>query len=285
VVRHTGEGILVLDADFLVRTVNPGFERITGYSAEEMLGRLPQLLDSSDDDVDNLQLIRSKLSASDQWEGTLWALRKRGEVFPMEISVAAVRDDAGTVTHHVMVFHDATAQKQLEDRLRELSATDGLTLVANRRSFDEAMEHEWHRAMRTNEPVSLIMADIDLFKAYNDTYGHVAGDQCLRKVAAAIADCCKRRGDLVARYGGEEFAVILPRTDEAAALKVAEKIREAVLALGMAHAGNPAGGVVTISLGVSTRTPPQTEDHVDLMHSADLALYRAKDSGRNAVHS
>jgi diguanylate cyclase (GGDEF)-like protein len=235
--------------------------------------------------MDNIQLIRSRLLVSDKWEGTLWARRKDNEAFPMEIGVDVVRDNGGAVIYHVMVFHDATAQKQLEDRLRELSATDGLTLVANRRTFDEALDREWHRAMRSNEPVSLIMADIDLFKLYNDTYGHIAGDNTLRKVAAAIAECCRRRGDLVARYGGEEFAVILPRTDEASAKVIAEKIRESVEALGIEHSGNPATGRVTISVGISTRTPPQTEDYVSLMHSADLALYRAKDSGRNAVHS
>jgi diguanylate cyclase (GGDEF)-like protein len=178
---------------------------------------------------------------------------------------------------------DALAQKRLEERLRELSATDGLTMVANRRTFDEALEREWHRAMRSGEPLSLIMADIDLFKPYNDLYGHVAGDHCLKQVATAIADCAKRSGDLVARYGGEEFAVILPRTDEAAAHEIAERIRQRVEALGIIHDGNPKSGRVTISLGISTRTPPQSADFISLMESADMALYRAKESGRNAV--
>lgn len=180
---------------------------------------------------------------------------------------------------------DAKAQKRLERRLLELSATDGLTMVANRRCFDEALEREWHRAMRAGEPLSLIMADIDLFKAYNDLYGHVAGDECLKQVAAAIADCARRSGDLVARYGGEEFAVILPRTDEAAARETAERIRQRIEQLNIVHAGNPATGHVTISLGISTRTPPQAADLVSLMRGADEALYRAKESGRNAVAS
>jgi len=168
-------------------------------------------------------------------------------------------------------------------RLRELSATDGLTLLANRRSFDESLERQWHHATRHGEPVSLIMIDIDHFKAYNDLYGHGAGDRCLQQVATAIAAGVRHEGALVARYGGEEFAVILPRTEANVAREIAEGLRRRVEALGIAHAGSPGSSRVTISVGTSTRTPPQTDDFEDLMHSADQALYRAKEGGRNGV--
>jgi diguanylate cyclase (GGDEF)-like protein/PAS domain S-box-containing protein len=284
VFKHTGEGIVVLDPEFRVQIVNPGFSRIVGRLPAEVVGRPLDLLDG-DGETDGLGLLRARLRSVDEWEGTLGARRRDGEGFPMEAKVDAVRDESGVLRCYVLVFHDATAQKRLEDGLRQLSATDGLTGVANRRAFDEALEKEWHRAMRSNEPLSLVMADIDLFKAYNDHYGHVAGDDCLRRVAAAIADCAKRSGDLVARYGGEEFAVILPRTDAAAAREIAERIRQRVEALGIPHAGNPAGGHITISLGISTRTPPQNVDFVSLMQGADQALYKAKESGRNTVVS
>ncbi len=285
VVKHTGEGIIVLDAELKIQSVNPGFERITGYEAEEVLTKSPGFLESSEHNANIFLQISSNLQRGNHWEGTLWAKRKNGEAFPMETNVDVVHDDQGTVLHHVMVFHDATVQKQLEDRLRELSATDGLTLVANRRMFDEVMEREWNRAMRHKQPVSLIMADIDMFKSYNDLYGHMAGDECLRKVAQAISDSAQRGSDLVARYGGEEFAVILPNTDEAAAREIAEKIRDAVEKLNIPHDGNVMARHITISLGTSTRVPPQTNDFVGLMQSADKALYRAKESGRNAVAS
>ena len=139
--------------------------------------------------------------------------------------------------------------------------------------------------MRSNSPVSLVMADIDHFKPYNDQYGHIAGDRCLQQVAGAIAAGVQRAGALVARYGGEEFAVILPGTDEATAREVAERIRRHVEALALVHVGNPSQGHVTISMGISTRTPPQTEDFISLMQSADQALYRAKEGGRNTVAS
>jgi len=282
VVRHTGEGIVVLDADLRVLSANPGFERMTGRSAGSVLGEVPPLFG---DHPDALQQVRTRLQSGAHWEGTLWARRVDGDRFPLEASLDVVRDGEGRIEHHVMVFRDVTVQKQLEDRLRELSATDGLTLLANRRSFDEALEREWHRATRHGEPVSLIMADIDHFKRFNDLYGHVAGDHCLQKVAAAIAAGVRREGALVARYGGEEFAVILPRTDEATAQEIAEGLRRRVESLAIAHGGNPDGGRVTVSMGTSTRTPPQAADFVSLMQSADEALYRAKGLGRNMVSS
>ncbi|MGH8049744.1 MAG: sensor domain-containing diguanylate cyclase [Arenimonas sp.] len=285
VVKHTGEGIVVLDAELKIQSVNPGFERVTGYFAKEVLGKSPQMLEAPEHSGNIFLQISSSLQSGDHWEGTLWARRKSGDNFPMEANVDVVHAEDGSVLHHVMVFHDATVQKQLEDRLRELSATDGLTLVANRRMFDEVLEREWHRAMRNNEPVSLIMADIDMFKSYNDLYGHMAGDECLRKVAQAISDSAQRGGDLVARYGGEEFAVILPNTNEKAAKDIAEKIRLAVEELQISHDGNLIARHITISLGVSTRVPPQTTDFISLMQSADKALYRAKEGGRNVVAS
>ena len=285
VVRHTREGIVVLDQDLRIEQVNPGFERITGFPAAEVLHKTPDLLVDNADDTDTLQHLRSSLATSQQWAGLLLAKRRNGDSYPLEGSLDAVRDDRGKVVRHVMVFRDVTVQKQLEDRLRELSATDGLTLLANRRTFDETLEREWQRAMRSNSPVSLVMADIDHFKPYNDLYGHIAGDRCLQQVAGAIAAGVQREGALAARYGGEEFAVILPGADEATARDVAERIRRHVEALALVHAGNPAQGHVTISMGISTRTPPQTEDFIGLMQSADKALYRAKEGGRNTVAS
>jgi diguanylate cyclase (GGDEF)-like protein/PAS domain S-box-containing protein len=285
VVRHTREGIVVLDRDLRIESVNPGFERITGFARADVLQQTPAVLAAQAGDSDVLQHLRSSLAASQQWEGLLLARRRNGDSYPLEGSLDAVRDSNGDIVRHVMVFRDVTVQKQLEERLRELSATDALTLVANRRTFDETLEREWHRAMRSNSPVSLVMADIDFFKPYNDIYGHVAGDRCLQQVASAIAAGVQREGALVARYGGEEFAVILPGTDETAAREVAERVRRHVEALAIAHTGNPDTGRITISMGTSTRTPPQTADFISLMQSADMALYRAKEGGRNTVAS
>jgi diguanylate cyclase (GGDEF)-like protein/PAS domain S-box-containing protein len=282
VVSHTGEGVLVLDPQLRVLSTNPGFVRITGREPASVLGEVPPLFD---DDAEALKQVRTRLQADAHWDGTLWARRGTGDRFPLDASIDRVQDAQGRVRNYVMVFRDVTEQKLLEDRLRELSATDGLTLLANRRSFDEQLERQWHQATRHGEPVSLVMIDIDHFKSYNDLYGHGAGDKCLQQVATALAAGVRREGALVARYGGEEFAVILPRTDAATAQEIAEGLRRRVEALGIAHSGAPTSSRITISVGISTRTPPQTHDFEDLMQSADDALYKAKEGGRNGVVS
>ena len=157
--------------------------------------------------------------------------------------------------------------------------------MANRRWFDESLEREWQRALRDATPLSLILADIDHFKRYNDRYGHVAGDECLKQVAAAMQSCVHRGGDLVARYGGEEFAVILPTTDARHAGEIAERVRNAVIALGIKHADSSAGNVVSVSIGVASVIPDQPGDGVPLVQAADRALYLAKNAGRNRVVS
>ncbi|MGR9114565.1 MAG: GGDEF domain-containing response regulator [Gammaproteobacteria bacterium] len=168
--------------------------------------------------------------------------------------------------------------------LTHTSLHDQLTGLANRRHFDINLPREFEQAKREKEPLSLIMCDIDYFKAYNDYYGHVAGDGCLKKVAETIASLSHRATDLLCRYGGEEFAVILPRTDLHGGLKVAEKIREAVVAEQIPHRGSKAGEWVSLSLGLATYKG-QFKSITDLMEAADNALYRSKKNGRNCVQT
>jgi diguanylate cyclase (GGDEF)-like protein len=167
--------------------------------------------------------------------------------------------------------------------LASLSRTDGLTQLANRRCFDEAFGNEWHRARRHGAGLSLLLVDLDGFKSYNDHYGHPAGDECLRQVAAVLRRGVHRPGDLVARYGGEEFIVILPQTDEHGARVVAESLRQAVEDLELPHARSPVGDHVTVSIGSGTLYPAEGLDKQTLMGMADSALYRAKRTGRNRV--
>ena len=169
------------------------------------------------------------------------------------------------------------------EQLRQQSSLDGLTEIANRRHFDEYLEVEWKRAQRDHNLISLIMADIDVFKYYNDNYGHQAGDECLRKVAKQMEVVLKRPGDLVARYGGEEFAVILPETDLEGAARVAEEIRTAVEKIAIPHAHSTVSNYITISLGVAASAPSLNSSSDELVNKADQALYRAKQNGRNRV--
>lgn len=174
--------------------------------------------------------------------------------------------------------------KRQSELLERLVTIDGLTEIPNRRRFDEQLEVEWRRSIRNQNPLSVVLMDVDHFKLFNDHYGHAAGDRCLCAVAQALESGLRRATDLVARYGGEEFVAVLPNTDAKGAALVAETLRAAVEGLGVTHAHSSAGPVVTISLGGATVVPPH-EGLVaeDLTHAADLVLYAAKEAGRNRV--
>ncbi len=166
--------------------------------------------------------------------------------------------------------------------LRRLSSVDGLTGIANRRQFDETMEREWRRTLRTQGELALLLCDVDHFKGFNDRFGHQAGDDCLRLVARCLAQTLDRGGDLAARYGGEEFAVILPDTRLEGALFVAERLRQAITSLRIPHPDSP-HGVVTISIGAATLAAHRETPCQCLIRDADEALYHAKHQGRNRV--
>ncbi len=178
--------------------------------------------------------------------------------------------------------------KALTDQLREVAATDGLTGLANRRSFDEALQREWARAQRSGRPLALLMLDVDHFKAYNDHYGHPAGDDCLRQVAQCLKGGMQRRTDMVARYGGEEFVALLPETDTPGAHGVAAGIHAQLQALALPHEASKTAPQVTVSIGIGTFGPrPQgwqadlaDPDPASLVKAADSALYSAKAAGR-----
>lgn len=168
-------------------------------------------------------------------------------------------------------------------RLEVLASHDGLTGLLNRRALDAELSRRCQAGARLSEPVAVLMIDIDYFKAYNDRYGHQAGDECLIAVSAAIASALERPQDSVARYGGEEFAAIMPGTSETGALKVAERVRTAVEALAMEHASSTVSPVITVSVGYASIIPDAGLNPSALLDLADAALYRAKESGRNRV--
>ena len=168
-------------------------------------------------------------------------------------------------------------------QLQRLASLDGLTQVANRRQFDAYLETEWRRLMREEKPLSLIMCDVDYFKLYNDTYGHQAGDECLKKVALAISTAAKRPADLAARYGGEEFAVVLPNTDASGAVHVAQLIRSQLRDCAIAHEASAVSESVTLSFGVASLVPTFRSSPDRLIAAADAVLYRAKQQGRDRI--
>ena len=167
-------------------------------------------------------------------------------------------------------------------RLAELSLTDDLTSLPNRRSFDEALQRAWTSCVPAGQPVSLLMIDIDHFKSFNDRHGHQQGDICLTRIAQALQSALSRSTDCVARYGGEEFAAILPNTDAAGAHAIASRMQQAVRALQIAHA-TPCGPHASISVGIATTRPVQPGSAASLIEAADSALYEAKRKGRNRI--
>ena len=196
----------------------------------------------------------------------------------------------GVTTELVGFIFDISERKIMEDKLiilnkklEQLSFQDGLTSIANRRSFDQTLTTEWQHARRNQQPISLIIADIDCFKTYNDYYGHLQGDDCLVKVAHALSQAPMRVTDLVARYGGEEFVILLPNTTATAALEIAERCRNIVFAQKIEHAMSSVSDVVTVSVGVSTITPTIDTEQSLLFTTADKMLYQAKENGRNCI--
>jgi diguanylate cyclase (GGDEF)-like protein len=164
-----------------------------------------------------------------------------------------------------------------------LADLDGLTQIPNRRRFNEYLTQQWNRLQIEQLPLALVMADIDFFKPFNDTYGHPAGDICLKRVALSLSQSLRRSSDLVARYGGEEFAIVLPATDLDGAVRLAKRVKTAIANLGIAHSGSPIAQQVTLSLGVASLIPSEQSSPTQLIMAADQELYRAKQQGRNTI--
>lgn len=218
------------------------------------------------------------------------ALTRDGRYVWIRDVVHVVRKADGSVDSLVGFMFDISERKRTEQKLaslqkelEELSFRDGLTGVANRRRFDALMELEWSNARRNRQPLSLLMIDIDYFKQYNDCYGHLEGDACLKRVAWVLASAATRARDLLARFGGEEFVLLLPETDEAAVLKLADRCRDLILAEQIPHGRSTVGPMLTISLGVGTAIPGHGDEPLPFIDTVDKRLYQAKQEGRNRV--
>lgn len=188
-----------------------------------------------------------------------------------------------SITNGLELEKSKEQTERLAKELYRQSTMDALTSVTNRRGFNEALDSEWMRAKRSSTPLTLLMIDVDCFKAFNDSLGHLAGDECLQRIAANLRYRVKRAGETIARYGGEEFAVLLPNTTAEAGVGIAETIRESILTLNVPHPASSVADRVTVSAGVFCVSPDQMEDSRMLIERADQALYQAKADGRNCV--
>jgi diguanylate cyclase (GGDEF)-like protein len=239
--------------------------------------------------------LASAISDGTPFEFTVRLIRADGELRHVQSRGLAIPGPDGIAAAVFGIFIDITESRKTEailhhmnQALEQIAYLDAMTKLANRRQFDDTLDREWRRAVREETALSLVMLDVDRFKAFNDLYGHIAGDACLRSVAKVLSAVAQRPGDLAARYGGEEFAIILPCTEAIGAEKIGQAARDAVASLKLTHAGNAqCGGVVTISAGVATAypQPDAVQGWVDFVARADAMLYEAKRTGRNRVVS
>ncbi len=275
--------IILIDARSRLRYVSQSVEPVLGKRPEDLLGK--SCFDMiHPEDQESVRSATAQLSGIDRVSTVVFRTwRADGTLAWVEskFKLAALPDDPAQL-EFLCVIRDVTERKRMEDelnqlnrRLAQLAATDGLTGLTNRRTFDDFLLRQFESC----DEISVLLLDIDGFKGYNDTYGHQAGDRCLQAVAKVIGDATSNTSGLSARYGGEEFAVVLPDTGEDDALKVAEAIRLAVRALGVPNAGS-SRGYITVSVGVAARTDA-TRDDSALVGEADSALYEAKRLGRN----
>ncbi|MBK8979621.1 MAG: diguanylate cyclase [Planctomycetes bacterium] len=283
-------GVLLMDAHGVITDVNHEAERLLGMRREKILGlTLRELVEPSRrGTVDGLL---DRVRAGEMIRGVerrLWPeqakpLGDTGVMFPIhgpngDVVGAALTEDVQEIKDMRTLLADANVE------LAQLAVVDGLTGLTNRRGYEQAIDREVRRAARRGEPLSVAMLDVDDFKAFNDSFGHSRGDQCLRAIARALDGAARRAGDLVARYGGEEFVAVLPGVDHRRACIMAERLRRAVEHLGIV---NPASqhGVVTVSVGVVTIVPRRQQGGLELVAAADRALYLAKENGRNRVEA
>jgi diguanylate cyclase (GGDEF)-like protein/PAS domain S-box-containing protein len=292
-VTENSRDVIIL-ADFNGRRsyVSAAAESMGGWTREELLAQGSFGL-VHPEDLAKAEAAVNELRAGA--EGTMVecrAQKKNGEYVWVEANLHIVRDPVtGAPSGVLNILRDIDERKQAEKKLQEaysaveaLAVTDALTGLANRRRFDQYIAKEWRRGMRDGKPLSMLLIDADFFKSYNDAYGHLRGDSCLRQIAESCQDVVARPGDLVARFGGEEFAIILPNTNNAGAMQVANEVCLALRGRRLQHNGN-LPGIVTVSIGCATMIPQFGKHAPDLIEMADQALYQAKDNGRNQVCS
>jgi diguanylate cyclase (GGDEF)-like protein/PAS domain S-box-containing protein len=283
--ENTRDIICRIDPDNRPVYVSPAIHEMLGWTSEQAaLGGIDFI---HPEDQPMVMLLNERLFSGEIESGEIRyrLMSSAGMPVWVEASARRARHSDGTPGDLIIVMRDISHRKQLEDDLRAEALCDGLTGLPNRRSFDRDIEREWSRAVRSSGQISLLMIDIDHFKRYNDRFGHPAGDDCLRTIAATIRQSLRRPGDVAARYGGEEMAVILPGTSSEGACEIGETIRSRIETLRLPGAASDDASV-TVSIGAATaplHDGTAAWSAQDLLSAADRSLYRAKEQGRNRV--
>jgi diguanylate cyclase (GGDEF)-like protein/PAS domain S-box-containing protein len=278
------EGMLVTDANGVILRINKAFTTITGYSAEDVVGKTPHILQSGRHDAEFYRQMWESITRTGSWQGEIWDRHKSGEVAPKWLNISTVRNSEGLVTHYIGTHYDLTERKRVEEKINALAFYDQLTELPNRILLVEHLNRAMATSLRNNAYGALLFIDLDNFKTLNDTQGHEMGDLLLKQVACRLKKCV-RAEDTVARQGGDEFVVLLPELGElerevaSKAETVAEKIlTELNLNYQVGHLLHHSTASIGVTLFQGNRASVD-----DLMKQADLAMYRAKASGRNVV--
>ncbi len=275
--ESTFEGIVVADANSRIESVNPAFTQITGYLPEDVIGKTPAILSSGRHDAAFYRDMYAALDANGFWQGEICNRRKNGEIYVEWLNINAVRDAEGRITNYVAVFSDFTSRKAAEEQIRFLAQHDALTKLPNRTLLRERLVRAVPHAQRNEKKLAVIFIDLDDFKKVNDSFGHAAGDHMLKTVAQRLTGCV-RAEDTVARLAGDEFIIVLEEIASAESVgPVVGKIRRA-LSEAMTFEGREM--VITASIGISL-FPDDGATPDDLLKKADLAMYAAKDLGRD----
>ena len=280
--------ILLADLQRVPQYISPALTELLGWTEQDVLGKhfgelaRPEHLPGLRATLDDL------LEGREPRPFTYQSLKKDGSYVWLEATARLLRDEeSGEPSGFVCVLRDVSERKAAEDRMlqayeqvEQLALVDGLTGIANRRLLDQVLHREWQSGCRDLTPLTLLVIDVDHFKAYNDSYGHLEGDECLRRLAREIEATLRRPLDMLGRYGGEEFVAVLPNTPEESAEMMSELVRSVVAACCIPHSTSP-HAIVTVSVGCATGIPDVHSDPSDLLRAADSALYRAKMKGRN----
>jgi diguanylate cyclase (GGDEF)-like protein/PAS domain S-box-containing protein len=286
------QGMLITDADGVILRVNHAFAGITGYTSEEIVGQTPRLFKSGRHSAEFYRDMWDTINLTGGWKGEIWDRRKDGEIYPKWLTITAVKDDDGVVTHYVGAHFDITERKRAEDRVRQMAFYDALTELPNRRLLIDRLSQAVAASQRSGCYGALMFLDLDNFKSLNDTHGHAVGDLLLIETAARLKRCV-RQVDTVARFGGDEFVVMLSHlhadkaTSASQASAVAEKIRASLsraYVLTIMREGKADATVkhyCTVSIGVALFISDDSQD--DILKWADKAMYQAKQGGRNAI--
>jgi diguanylate cyclase (GGDEF)-like protein/PAS domain S-box-containing protein len=281
IVEATDNGVLVTDPDGHIGYVNPAFTAITGYGSDEVLGKTPALLRSGRHDQAFYAEMWRQLKALGHWQGEIWNRRKNGELFMEWTTISDVRNAGGERTHFVSLFSDVTRLKQSAQRMEYLAHHDVLTGLPNRLLINARLEHAIQLAQREKKSLAVMFIDLDHFKEVNDRAGHAAGDQLLQSIATRMRDVC-RAGDTLGRLGGDEFLLLLEGGDDDASV---HRVGAALLALFPLRVPAPGGEIaVTASIGLA-RYPRDGRDADALLNASDIAMYSAKQGGRNRLVS